>query len=518
MASASACEVTNHQCEVDDKHTESFLVRWIKETASDNKMNICMVAIEEGCKHFRPDGVFMVETEALQCALQCMYLCTLADRWDTMASILSKLPKVKDAGSRAESLEKQIKAAEGHVQAGRVFVILLGSNTNELLLRGSFRSEVCKANSSSNSFKIWPSAPCKNVTAEADIVDMLTIKLPNLGVTLLPMQFRQIRDPMEIINMVIASQAGVYFIVDELIDIGKVLGLSSPDDIAAVQEAVAREAVHLAFNQCLVLAKKGHRPIWDLFAAIARGPVLDNVDISSRKQLLSFALIHCDEESIGELLRAWKDLDIQSQCESLAMLTGTNPPNFSAQGSFIISLPSIVNNTDSLNMICLPYGALPMQWLDAVEAKLKQGNPDGSEDHELFTLLFVLRCNETQLSRFKWQGTKCIKSDEDKFFILFRAVLFPCFVSELVNAKQPLLAGFMVSRFMHTNPSLGLFNVVEASLKRYLEGQIQIQQDPETALEKIGTCKYLEYTVNSLRGKLKGLMLSALALLSENVR
>ncbi|CAK9146528.1 unnamed protein product [Ilex paraguariensis] len=200
-------------------------------------------------------------------------------------------------------------------------------------------SEIWKAKECLN---IFPSS--RNVCAEADIIDALTVRLPNLGVNLLPVQFRQIKDPMEIIKLTITSQGGTYLNVDELIEIAKLLGLSSQDDISLVQEAVAREAavagdLQLAFDLCLVLAKKGHGSVWDLCAALARGPALENMDISSRKQLLGFALSHCDEESIGELLHAWKDLDMQGQCETLMMLSGTDPPKFSVHGSSIISYP-----------------------------------------------------------------------------------------------------------------------------------------------------------------------------------
>ncbi|MBA0689875.1 hypothetical protein Goari_007581, partial [Gossypium aridum] len=199
-------------------------------------------------------------------------------------------------------------------------------------------SEIWKAKECLN---LFPSS--RNVKAEADIIDALTVKLPYLGVTLLPVQFRQIKDPMEIIKMAVTSQAGAYLHVDELIEVAKLLGLSSLDEISAVEEVIAREAavsgdLQLAFDLCLVLAKKGHGLVWDLCAALARGP-LENMDISSRKQLLGFALSHCDEESISELLLAWKDLDMQGQCETLMTLTGTNAPNFSIQGSSVISLP-----------------------------------------------------------------------------------------------------------------------------------------------------------------------------------
>ncbi|KAK1318878.1 hypothetical protein QJS10_CPB04g01965 [Acorus calamus] len=206
--------------------------------------------------------------------------------------------------------------------------------------------------SSLSSTEIWNAKECldlfpnsKSVKAEADIIDALTVKLPSLGVTLLPMQFKQIRNPMEIINMAITSQTGAYLDVDELIVIAKLLGLNSEDDIAAVQESVAREAavtgdLQLAFDLCLVLSKKGHGSIWDLCAAIARGPKLENMDMSSRKKLLGFALSHCDDDSINELLHAWKAIDMQFQCENLMKSTGTASPQFSVQGSSINSFPA----------------------------------------------------------------------------------------------------------------------------------------------------------------------------------
>ncbi|KAK9153532.1 hypothetical protein Sjap_001012 [Stephania japonica] len=424
--------------------TDSFLVTWLKEVASDNKLDVCLVVIEEGCRNFHDNGIFKDESEAVRCALDCVYLCALTDRWNIMASILSKLPQIKDGGSSTENLEKRVKIAEGHVEVGRLLAYYQVPKPMEFFLearsdqkgvkqilrlilskfgrRQPSRSdndwanmwrdmqlfqekafpfldleymltEFCRGLLKSGKFslarnylkgtgtinlamekaenlviqaareyffsasslacsEIWKAKEClnifpnsRNVKAEADVIDALTNKLPNLGVTLLPVQYRQIKDPMEIINMVIKSQTGAYVNVDELIEIAQLLGLSSPEDIAAVQEAVAREAVdtgdfQLAFDLCLVLAKKGHGPIWDLCAAIARGPNLDNIDISSRKQLLGFALSYCDEESISELLHAWKDLDVQSQCETLMMSTGSTPPNFSIEGSSLISLPA----------------------------------------------------------------------------------------------------------------------------------------------------------------------------------
>ncbi|XP_020191610.1 MAG2-interacting protein 2 [Aegilops tauschii subsp. strangulata] len=199
--------------------------------------------------------------------------------------------------------------------------------------------------------EIWKAREClnllpnsKNVQVETDIIDALTVRLPYLGVTILPVQFRQVKDPMEIIRMVITSQTGAYLHFEEIIDVAKLLGLRSEEEIAAVEEAIAREAVvngdlQLAFDLCLNLTKKGHGEVWDLCAAIARGPQLDNLDTSTREKLLGFSLSHCDEESVGELLNAWKELDVHDKFEQLMVSTGTNPPNFFVDGSTYTPLP-----------------------------------------------------------------------------------------------------------------------------------------------------------------------------------
>ncbi|CAA2974675.1 MAG2-interacting 2 [Olea europaea subsp. europaea] len=418
-----------------DNVTDSFLVRWLKEIA-ENKLDTCLMIIEEGCRDIENNHFFKDEAEVVDCAVQCVYLCSAVDRWGTMSAILSKLPHIQD---EAEDLKQRLKLAEGHVEAGRflayyqvpkpisffldaqsdvkgvkqIIRLLLskfirrqsGQSDNdwtsmwhdlESLQEKAFSfldleyilTEFCRALLKAGKFslarnylkgsstisltpdkaeslviqaareyffsapsltcpEIWKAKEClnifpssRNVIAEADIVDALTVRLPNLGVNLLPMAFRQIKDPMEIIKLAITSQSGAYLNIDELVEIAKLLGLSSQEDISAVQEAIAREAaiagdVQLAFDLCLVLAKKGHGSAWDLCAALARSHALESIDLKSQKLLLGFALSHCDEESISELLNEWKDLDMQDQCETLVMLTGREPSNFSSQGSSI---------------------------------------------------------------------------------------------------------------------------------------------------------------------------------------
>ncbi|KAG5019237.1 hypothetical protein JHK87_015092 [Glycine soja] len=422
---------------------ESFFVRWLKETSLENKLDICLVVIEEGCRNFQSNDYFKTEVEAVDCALQCIYLSTVTDRWSIMAAILSKLPQLHVGAIQVEDLERRLRIAECHIEAGRLLAFyqvpkplnfFLGAQLDEkavkqiirlilskfirrqpsrsdsewasmwrdmqylrekafpfldpeyiltefcrgLLKAGKFSlarnylkgtSSVALASekaenlviqaareyffsaSSLSCSEIWKARECLNlypssgnVKAEADIIDALTVKLPNLGVNILPMQFRQIKDPMEIIKIAITNQTGAYFHVDELIEVARLLGLRSSDGISAVEEAIAREAavsgdLQLAFDLCFGLARKGHGNIWDLCAAIARGPALDNMDLDSRKQLLGFSLSYCDEESIGELLHAWKDLDMQGQCETLMIPTGTDPSKFSVQGSSVNSLP-----------------------------------------------------------------------------------------------------------------------------------------------------------------------------------
>ncbi|KAK8518348.1 hypothetical protein V6N12_017498 [Hibiscus sabdariffa] len=424
---ATQQQISDGHSLVDHTKSESFLVRWLKEISFVNKLDICLMVIEEGCRELQSSGFFKDEVEVVDCALQCLYLFTVTDRWDTMAEILSKLPQKQGSKTFVGNLYQRYKVAEGHIEAGSILAFYLvpkpmnyflevrsdkqGAKQIIRLMLSKFSrqrhgrpddewetmwydlqclhemafpfldleyllTEFCEGLLKAEKFslarsylkgtssvalakekaenlviqaarefffsassltcsEIWKAKNClnlfpssRNVKAEFDLIDALTVKLPNFGVTLLPMQFRQTKDPMEIIKMVITNEAGAYLHVDELIEVANLLGLRSPDEISAVQEAIAREAavsgdMQLAFDLCLALVKKGHGLVWDLCAAIAKGPPLENLDTSTRKQLLGFALSHCDEQSIRELLNAWKDLDMQMQCETLMTLTGT---------------------------------------------------------------------------------------------------------------------------------------------------------------------------------------------------
>ena len=80
---------------VDRTKGESFLVRWLKEISLANKLDVCLMVIEEGCRELQSSDFFKDEVEVVDCALQCVYLFTVTDRWSTLSAILSKLPHNK---------------------------------------------------------------------------------------------------------------------------------------------------------------------------------------------------------------------------------------------------------------------------------------------------------------------------------------------------------------------------------------------------------------------------------------
>ena len=95
MTSDSLDQVTGNRLAGDHDEAESFLVRWLKEIASQNKLDICLRVVEEGCRDVETSGLFKDEGEATNCALQCLYLCKATDKWSTMTAILSKLPQMQ---------------------------------------------------------------------------------------------------------------------------------------------------------------------------------------------------------------------------------------------------------------------------------------------------------------------------------------------------------------------------------------------------------------------------------------
>lgn len=197
--------------------------------------------------------------------------------------------------------------------------------------------------------------------------------------------------------------------------------------------------------------------------------------------------------------------------------------------------------------LLLPYEAIRLQCLDAVENKLKEG--DISEDiaHDRFFFVLILssgtvskiiteasygtmfsylcfmvgnfcrRFQEAQASKTKHVAPIGGERSEENLDFLFAKLLFPCFVAELVKADQHILAGFLVTKFMHMNPSLSLINIAEATLRKYLERHLQELQEREFS-DNTTFYEPLLNTITSLRDELENSILSALVLLPTDGR
>ena len=73
------------------KQEESYLVRWLKEVASENDLSICLAVVENGCGESPIYGLFKDLAEMIETAVHCIYMCSATNQWNTMSSILSKL-------------------------------------------------------------------------------------------------------------------------------------------------------------------------------------------------------------------------------------------------------------------------------------------------------------------------------------------------------------------------------------------------------------------------------------------
>ncbi|KAJ6797491.1 MAG2-interacting protein 2 isoform X1 [Iris pallida] len=198
-------------------------------------------------------------------------------------------------------------------------------------------------------------------------------------------------------------------------------------------------------------------------------------------------------------------------------------------------------------LLLLPYRGPQIQCLGVIDAKLKnvQGTAtntlsDAANDHELLILVlssgvlkdivvdpsfgrvFSYLCHMMgNLAHLCQQGLLTNKNVDEKRLLVFVRLLLPCFISELVQAGQSLLAGFIVSQWMHTHSSLGLIDIVEASLRRYLEVQLSRTRPPPNGegvdhgeLQSSGS---LVHSVSRLREKVGSLLESAISALSSNI-
>lgn len=191
-------------------------------------------------------------------------------------------------------------------------------------------------------------------------------------------------------------------------------------------------------------------------------------------------------------------------------------------------------------VLLLPYGTSHLRSLDAVENKLKQGGIPEKSDKDFLTLIlssgiistiiskpafgatFSYICylvgqfsHQSQNSLVSWTNQN-MSEDEGFYCLTFRQILFPCFVSELIKANQQILAGFLVTKVMHTNPSLCLVNVAEAGLSRYLQSHIKLLECRHDFDVEARKPEILRKTLSNLQVKLKDLIRSALSLLPNS--
>ena len=208
------------------------------------------------------------------------------------------------------------------------------------------------------------------------------------------------------------------------------------------------------------------------------------------------------------------------------------------------SLVELVSSLDCFMalkvVLLLPYEALRLQCLQMVEVKMREGTVSTSsnaDDRELLALvlssgtiqkitteepyskLFSYLCHlvgnlarsfQTDLL-MQWNDQATSKSDGS---LLFGRVLFPCFISELVLRGQHLLAGFVISRWMHTHPSLGLMDIAETSVRRFLQGQVTQAEQPQGGDASFTDDEVsVKHTISTLRLKLVSLLQAALSAL-----
>ncbi|GBG89067.1 hypothetical protein CBR_g48777 [Chara braunii] len=156
------------------------------------------------------------------------------------------------------------------------------------------------------------------VKSELDLINAVSIKLPEMGVKLLPYEVREVSDRMELVHLALATDPTAYQRMDEVKKLASLLGLKSAMDRLAVEAAVARQAascgdVGTAQSVCMQLIMAGYSEIWDLCGALARGSGGAKLDLESARSMLGFSLCHCDEDSVADLMAAWKEMDLKEE-------------------------------------------------------------------------------------------------------------------------------------------------------------------------------------------------------------
>lgn len=197
-------------------------------------------------------------------------------------------------------------------------------------------------------------------------------------------------------------------------------------------------------------------------------------------------------------------------------------------------------------VLLLPYQSLWFQSLTILEDKLKEteaffySNKSGQEEYELLVLILSsspkilpsivsdpayrkifsylcfsigrmsMMCQEDLLKHT--QDRRNITNSVTAF--LFSGLLLPCFLAELVLAGQCLLAGSIVSRWMHTHLGFSLLNITEVSLRTYFDGLYQKQLSGHSNLADLASTEFhVKNSCSKLKKKFRDLLRSSLSFL-----
>jgi neuroblastoma-amplified sequence len=197
-------------------------------------------------------------------------------------------------------------------------------------------------------------------------------------------------------------------------------------------------------------------------------------------------------------------------------------------------------------VLLLPYETSRLKCLQMIEAKMREGTVSTSSnagDQELLALVLssgtiqkiiaeeaysqffsyvchlvghLARSFQTDLLvtwNDKSSTPKASCTNESQ---LFARLLFPCFICELVLKGQYLLAGFIISKWMHTHLSLGLMDTLEISVRHFLEAQFvivrQLGGDEASFTDNVLSARH---AISSLHLRLVSLLQAALAALPK---
>ncbi|GMH35143.1 hypothetical protein BSKO_03011 [Bryopsis sp. KO-2023] len=162
------------------------------------------------------------------------------------------------------------------------------------------------------SFQLLPESEAANT--ELATLDAL-LELPQFGVTLLPMQLKQLPSRIDVIPHILQAQPDNYKDLDTLRGVAKLLGLDSHEEHVKVDLMIGQAALEagdfeVAQEVSTGLAKEGPGAAWELCASVAvEGG--ERVGRDRRKTLLGFAVAHCPEDRLMDLVEALKSCDAE---------------------------------------------------------------------------------------------------------------------------------------------------------------------------------------------------------------